>query len=222
MLIGHIPPKRSLCPTKGSVRFGKLDKLSPRYVDPFKVLDQVGVVADKLALLPIFSAMHFMFHVSLLRRYVANQSHHISYEEGRSAPTCHKRRRSCGSRIVVQRCFVGSMANILCSRCGIEEATWESEDDMMQRFPGMFAPAVVLGSLCSFLMPCFWLAGLFLLLLLLCASGGCFSLRLIFGNDIFLSGSGCKTWPTVQYFHTGLAFGSTLLSCSRFRSISWH
>lgn len=67
--------------TKGNVRVGKLGKLSSRYVGLFEVLEQVGEVAYKLALLPSLSAMYPVFYVSLLRRYVFDQSHQISYEE---------------------------------------------------------------------------------------------------------------------------------------------
>lgn len=63
------------------MRFGKCGKLSPRYVGLFEVLKRVGEMAYKLALLPNLSAMHFVFHVSLVRMYVADHPHQISYEE---------------------------------------------------------------------------------------------------------------------------------------------
>ncbi|XP_054812274.1 uncharacterized protein LOC129313304 [Prosopis cineraria] len=39
-------------PMKGVMRFGKKGKLSPRYVDPFEILERIGAVAYRLALLP--------------------------------------------------------------------------------------------------------------------------------------------------------------------------
>ncbi|PON75630.1 hypothetical protein PanWU01x14_042550 [Parasponia andersonii] len=65
---------------KGIMRFGKKGKLSPRYIGSFEILDKVGDVAYRLALPPILSNVHNVFHVSMLRRYVPNPSHILSYE----------------------------------------------------------------------------------------------------------------------------------------------
>nr|GFB54533.1 putative reverse transcriptase domain-containing protein [Tanacetum cinerariifolium] len=45
-------------PWKGVVRFGKREKLNPRYVGPFKVLERVGDVAYKLDLPEELSRVH--------------------------------------------------------------------------------------------------------------------------------------------------------------------
>ena len=54
-------------PMKGVMRFGRRGKLSPRYIGPFEILRTVGEVAYELALPPAFSAIHPVFHVSMLR-----------------------------------------------------------------------------------------------------------------------------------------------------------
>ena len=56
-------------PMKGVMRFGKLGKLSPRYIGPFDVLKRMGEVAYELALHPGLSGVHPVFHVSMLKRY---------------------------------------------------------------------------------------------------------------------------------------------------------
>ena len=66
-------------PTKGIMRFGKKGKLSPRHVGPFEVLEKIGEVAYILALPQNFSHVHLMFHVSMLRKYVADPSHVLDY-----------------------------------------------------------------------------------------------------------------------------------------------
>ena len=48
-------------------RFGVHGKLAPRYVGPYKVLQQCGPVAYRLQLPEILSAVHNVFHVSQLK-----------------------------------------------------------------------------------------------------------------------------------------------------------
>ncbi|WMV08050.1 hypothetical protein MTR67_001435 [Solanum verrucosum] len=67
-------------PMKGVMRFGRRGKLSPRYIGPFEILRTVGEVAYELALPPAFSAIHPVFHVSMLSRYVPDESHVIQYD----------------------------------------------------------------------------------------------------------------------------------------------
>ena len=67
-------------PTKGVVRFGKRGKLNPRFIGPFEILKRVGNVAYQLALPPTLDSIHPVFHVSMLRKYVHDLSHVISFE----------------------------------------------------------------------------------------------------------------------------------------------
>ncbi|GKD66297.1 putative reverse transcriptase domain-containing protein [Tanacetum coccineum] len=60
-------------PWKGVVRFGKQEKLNPRYFGPFKVLEKVGAVAYKLELPQELSRVHNMFHVSNLKKCYADE-----------------------------------------------------------------------------------------------------------------------------------------------------
>ncbi|KAL6225732.1 hypothetical protein ACLB2K_004581 [Fragaria x ananassa] len=59
--------------------FGKKGKLAPRYVAHFEILERVGDLAYRLALPPIMSGVHNVFHVSLLRKYIPDASHVIDY-----------------------------------------------------------------------------------------------------------------------------------------------
>nr|GEV10899.1 retrotransposable element Tf2 [Tanacetum cinerariifolium] len=60
-------------PWKGVVRFGKLGKINPRYVGPFKVLENIGSVAYKLKLPQELSRVHNTFHVSNLKKCYADE-----------------------------------------------------------------------------------------------------------------------------------------------------
>ncbi|GJY00700.1 putative reverse transcriptase domain-containing protein [Tanacetum coccineum] len=61
-------------PWKGDVRFGKRGKLSPRYVGPFKILARVGPVAYTLELPEELKGIHSTFHVSNLKKCLADEN----------------------------------------------------------------------------------------------------------------------------------------------------
>ena len=65
---------------KGVMRFGKKGKWTPRYVGPYEILERVGSIAYQLTLPPALSRLHNVFQVSMLRRYVPDPSHILSYE----------------------------------------------------------------------------------------------------------------------------------------------
>ena len=66
---------------KRVVHFGKRGKLSPRYIGPFEILSRVGSRAYQLALPLALSAVHNVFHVSMLRKYVPDESHVLDFTE---------------------------------------------------------------------------------------------------------------------------------------------
>ena len=68
-------------PWKGVVRFGKKGKLAPRYVGPFKIVERIGKVAYRLELPPELGNIHPTFHVSNLRKCLADADLHIPLDE---------------------------------------------------------------------------------------------------------------------------------------------
>ena len=66
-------------PTRGVVRLGKCGKLSPRFIGPFEILERMGTVACRLALLPSMSGVHEVFHVSILRKYTPDPAHEVDW-----------------------------------------------------------------------------------------------------------------------------------------------
>ncbi|GJU04097.1 putative reverse transcriptase domain-containing protein [Tanacetum coccineum] len=68
-------------PWKGMVHFSKRSKLSPRYVGPFEVVEQVGPVAYRLRLPQELVGIHDTFHVSNLKKCLADVNLHVLLEE---------------------------------------------------------------------------------------------------------------------------------------------
>ncbi|XP_061361298.1 uncharacterized protein LOC133305179 [Gastrolobium bilobum] len=56
-------------------------KLSLRFIGPYKILRRVGLVAYQLALPYQLSNLHDLFHVSQLRKYVADHSHVVQPDD---------------------------------------------------------------------------------------------------------------------------------------------
>ncbi|GKA50966.1 putative reverse transcriptase domain-containing protein [Tanacetum coccineum] len=68
-------------PWKGVVRFGKKGKLALRYVGPFKILERIGPIAYRLRLPKELSGVHDTFHVSNLKKCLADASLHVPLDE---------------------------------------------------------------------------------------------------------------------------------------------
>ncbi|KAL4034919.1 hypothetical protein IC575_003591 [Cucumis melo] len=127
------------CTHEGCSRFEE-GKPSPRFVGPFEILERIGPVAYRWAR-PIFAAVHDVFHISMLRKYVADPTHvvdfeplqiseNLSYEE-QPVEVLAREVKKLRSREI-------PLVKILWQNHGVEEATWEKEEDMRAQYPELF------------------------------------------------------------------------------------
>ncbi|GKC95658.1 putative reverse transcriptase domain-containing protein [Tanacetum coccineum] len=68
-------------PWKCVVRFGKKGKLAPRFVGPFEIIEKVGPVAYRLDLPEELNGVHDMFHISNLRKCLADPTLQVPLNE---------------------------------------------------------------------------------------------------------------------------------------------
>ncbi|GJX45415.1 putative reverse transcriptase domain-containing protein [Tanacetum coccineum] len=68
-------------PWKGVVRFGNKGKLAPRYVGPFEILERIGLVAYRLRIPEELNSVHDTFHVSNLKKCLADANLHVPLNE---------------------------------------------------------------------------------------------------------------------------------------------
>ncbi|GJU65209.1 putative reverse transcriptase domain-containing protein [Tanacetum coccineum] len=68
-------------PWKGVVRFGKKGKLAPRFVGPFEITKRIDPIAYRFRLPKELNDVHDTFHVSNLKKCLADQSLHMPLEE---------------------------------------------------------------------------------------------------------------------------------------------
>lgn len=128
-------------PRRGVVHFGRKGKLSPRYIGPFEALERVGEVAYRLALPPQLARIHNVFHVSTLRKYIADPSHVLKWEEIsldkdvtiKEGPVAiqDSREKNLRGKTV-------HLVKVLCHRRQIEESTWERQDWVKANYPELF------------------------------------------------------------------------------------
>jgi hypothetical protein len=126
---------------RGLRRFKIRGKLAPRYIEPFKILEQRGEVAYQLELPLQLSNAHDVFHVSQLRKCLRVPEEHMPLEE-----------LTVGEYLTYQEYpvkILDTLEKVTRNNCykifkvqwnnhTEEEATWEKEDQLKAEFPDIF------------------------------------------------------------------------------------
>ncbi|KAJ9538034.1 hypothetical protein OSB04_030767 [Centaurea solstitialis] len=128
-------------PWKGVIRFRKRGKLGPRYIGPFEVLARVGRVAYRLELPEVLGQIHDTFHVSQLRKCLADETVHVPLDDIQ----VDARLNYVEKPVAVLERKVKQLRN---KEIGIvkvqwqhrkgSEWTWEPESEMRERYPELF------------------------------------------------------------------------------------
>ncbi|WMV18379.1 hypothetical protein MTR67_011764 [Solanum verrucosum] len=121
--------------------FGKKGKLSPRYMGPYRILKRIGRMAYELELPTNLAAVHPVFHISLLKKYVCDLAFvmlleivavkdSLSYEDVPIKILDHQVRRLRNKEV--------ASVKVLWRSQSVEGATWEAEAAMKSKYPPLF------------------------------------------------------------------------------------
>ncbi|GJW96489.1 putative reverse transcriptase domain-containing protein [Tanacetum coccineum] len=132
-------------PWKEVVRFGKKEKLAPRYVRPFKIVKCVEPVAYQLKLPQELSCIHDTFHVSNFKKCLAESDVQVPLEE----IEIDENFRFVKEPIEIVEQDVKKLKRRRIplvkvrwnSRQG-PEFTWEREDQFQRKYPHLFSKPV--------------------------------------------------------------------------------
>ncbi|CAN6477884.1 unnamed protein product [Victoria cruziana] len=128
-------------PGKGILRFKKKGKLSSRYIGPFEILDRIGTAAYRLALPPQLSHVHNVFHVSLLRKYLPNLKHQISYDQLQLHDDLRYQEgpvRVIDEQVRRLRNKEIPMVKVEWQHHQVQDCTWESREKMKRLYQFLF------------------------------------------------------------------------------------
>ncbi|GJY30089.1 hypothetical protein Tco_0413584 [Tanacetum coccineum] len=124
------------------VRFGKKGKLAPRFVGPFEIIEKVGLMAYRLDLPEELNGVHDTFHVSKLKKCLADPTLQVPLDEIRVDAKLNFMEEPVE---ILEREFKKlkhSRIAIVKVRWNLKrgpEFTWEREDLLKLKYPHLFS-----------------------------------------------------------------------------------
>ncbi|GKC91521.1 putative reverse transcriptase domain-containing protein [Tanacetum coccineum] len=128
-------------PWKGVAHFRKRGKLSPRYIRPFKIVASVGPVAYTLEFPEELKGIHSTFHVSNLKKCLAEGDVVVPMEEIQLDDKLHRIEEPVEIVDKEVKRLKQSRIPIVKVRWNLQrgpEFTWEREDQIKKKYPHLF------------------------------------------------------------------------------------
>jgi hypothetical protein len=121
---------------RGLHHFKIRGKLAPRYIGPFKILEQRGEVAYQLELPPQLLDVHDVFHVSQLRKCF-RVSEELTIGKDLTYQKYLVKILQTSEKVTLNNRY--KMCKVHWSNHTKDEATWEKEDQLKAEFPDIFS-----------------------------------------------------------------------------------
>ncbi|KAD7117538.1 hypothetical protein E3N88_04806 [Mikania micrantha] len=128
-------------PWKGIIRFRKRGKLSPRFIGPFRIIARVGKVAYRLDLPDELSGIHPTFHVSHLRKCLADDVAYVPLND----IEVDEKLNYIEEPVAIVDTKEKQLRNKVIKQIKVQwkhrkgsDATWETEDEMKRLYPHLF------------------------------------------------------------------------------------
>ena len=118
-----------------------LGKLSLRLIGLFEITQRVGRLAYRVALPPDLVGTHDVFHVSMLRKYIANPDVVLEYEPlgvQKVLTYIEEMVKIVDKKEQVLHTKTIPIFKVLWCKHGVEEASWEVEQNMWSRYTHLF------------------------------------------------------------------------------------
>nr|XP_048318585.1 uncharacterized protein LOC125418621 [Ziziphus jujuba var. spinosa] len=126
---------------EGFVCFGPQGKLCLCYIGPYEIIERIVPMVYRLALLEELARVHNVFHVSMLRKYIADPLHVLETSDielredlsyvGQPVQILDHEERVLRNKTI-------PLVKVLWWNHLVEEVTWEPEEQMYDQYSYMF------------------------------------------------------------------------------------
>ncbi|CAJ2651612.1 unnamed protein product [Trifolium pratense] len=124
----------------GVGRVLKAKKLTPKFIGPYQITERIGKVAYRIALPPVLSRIHDVFHVSQLRKYTPDPSHvikpddiHLKENMSFEVPPI----KIADRKMKLLRTKEIPLVKVIWNEA-TGDATWELESKIKEQYPELF------------------------------------------------------------------------------------
>ncbi|KAI0516621.1 hypothetical protein KFK09_009298 [Dendrobium nobile] len=128
-------------PMKGVQRFGKVEKLSPRFIGPYEIIKKIGNMAYILDLPVHMQGIYNVFHISILQKYVSDDSKRIQSKSIDLQPNLkyiEEPELILDYDVKQLRHRTIPFVKILWKHGTEKDATWEKKAGIRSRYPHLF------------------------------------------------------------------------------------